>query len=185
MAYLFSPGVLLMNRLSYPQKFAVISILPVLLITFIVFLMISKTNAEINMIQKERAGLEYMSPLRDLLENTQKYRGLSNAYMNGNTAVKDELESVLSQIRVNIQEIDKVNQKLGAALDADRQWDEIKKSLEYNLKVKPTFNAREHLLHVYNAEYRDLRLHSPHWRHLLSYIGSEHRQLLLDRHCFE
>lgn len=161
MANLFSAGVSLMNRLSYPQKFAVISVLPVLLFTVIVFLMTSKINAEIDVIQKERAGLEYMSPLRELLENTQKYRGLSNAYMNGNTAVKDELESVFSQININIQEVDRVNQKLGAVLVADKQWDKIKNILKYNLKADTKFNEESafYLNTMLNAEILDLIHH--------------------------
>lgn len=127
MRRLFSPGVLLMNQLKYPQKFTLISVLPVLLIVVTLLLLTSRINTDIDVTNKGRAGLEYINSLRKLLESTQLHRGMTNAYLKGDTSWKDQLLSKQLQVEKDIKEIDEVDKKLGVAFDTDKQWNTIKK----------------------------------------------------------
>lgn len=76
MKKLFSPAVALMNRLRYPQKFILISLLFVLPLALVILLLIPSLDERIDFAQQEKYGNEYLRPLRRLLEHSLKTRCL-------------------------------------------------------------------------------------------------------------
>jgi signal transduction histidine kinase/CheY-like chemotaxis protein/HPt (histidine-containing phosphotransfer) domain-containing protein len=62
------PGVTLMNRLRYPQKFAAVSVVFALPLALMMYLWLAEIGDRIAFARKERIGLEYVVALRQLLE---------------------------------------------------------------------------------------------------------------------
>ncbi len=68
MRALLAPGVALMNRLRYPQKFALVSLVFAIPLGLMMYLWLAEIEDRLAFARKERAGLEYVVALRRLLE---------------------------------------------------------------------------------------------------------------------
>src|SRR5512140_1987971 len=65
----FRPAIWLMNRLKFPRKFALISLLFVLPLALVMALLILQINSNIALAQKELDGTAYLRPARNLLQD--------------------------------------------------------------------------------------------------------------------
>ena len=72
-----APGVRLMSRLSYPRKFVLISLLFAIPLALMMYLWLREIGERIAFAEKERAGLEYVVALRQLLEPLERSRALA------------------------------------------------------------------------------------------------------------
>ncbi len=116
----------LMNRLSCSNKMLLISI-AFLLPLIITFSLLTKEQlTAIDVAQKEQQGLQYILPLRQLIQHFPEHRGMTNAYLSGKTEFKRKLLAKREQITQDIRAIDKVDQQLGAQLASSAQWSTIK-----------------------------------------------------------
>lgn len=92
----FNPGIGLMNRLNFPLKFGLISLLFALPLTLVLVLFVLQTNATIRATQTERIGTSYLRPLRAMYEAVLQDRILEQAFQNGaipaNTIVANRAE---------------------------------------------------------------------------------------------
>ena len=59
---LLAPAVAVMNRLTYPRKFALISLLLALQLGLVMYLLTSEMNDRIEFAQKEIQGDQYLRP---------------------------------------------------------------------------------------------------------------------------
>ena len=66
---LLAPAVALMNRLSYPRKFALISLLFVLPLALVMYILLSEIDDRIAFAGKETQGIRYLLPVRTLLQH--------------------------------------------------------------------------------------------------------------------
>src|SRR5579859_3499779 len=66
MRQLFHPAIRLMNRLPYPQKFALISLLFALPLGLVLWLFFGEITSQVAFARKELAGTTYLRPLRHL-----------------------------------------------------------------------------------------------------------------------
>lgn len=71
-----SPAILLMNRLSYNQKFTLISVLWLLPIIGLSYLLATQFNRSIDQIESEVKGIDSYSKVLQLQEQAQEYRDL-------------------------------------------------------------------------------------------------------------
>jgi len=74
MIKLFSPAIAVMNRLQYPQKFALISLLFALPLGLVMYFFLSEINDGIEFSRKEIDGTRYLQPLRHLLEHASEHQ---------------------------------------------------------------------------------------------------------------
>ena len=81
MKKLFNPAISLMNRLKYPQKFVLISLLFVLPLALVMTSLIKEINSRIEFAQKEIYGDAYLRPLRSMLEHTLENKMLADNYL--------------------------------------------------------------------------------------------------------
>ena len=65
-------GIRLMNRLRYPQKFALITCLFAVPLALLFYLWLVQIAARIDFTRQELAGLQYIVALRQLLEPLQR-----------------------------------------------------------------------------------------------------------------
>jgi len=149
---LTAPATALMNQMSCSKKMLLISIafLVPLIITF--YLLIVGQLAALDVAKKEQTGLQYIVPLRQLIQHFPEHRGMTNAYLSGNTSFKSKLLAKREQINQDILAINKVDKQLGGQLGAAVKWQEIKsvwKRLEsdaFNGQAKDIFTRHTQLI---------------------------------------
>src|SRR5690349_23454742 len=110
MKQLLTPAIRLMNRLTYPQKFGLISLLFALPLGLVLVFFIAAANDRIGFAQKELYGDAYLRPLRTLLDHTLADQLLTAA---GPIAPPADLARSLGQIDADFQAVDAVDQQYG------------------------------------------------------------------------
>ncbi|MBW6452622.1 MAG: methyl-accepting chemotaxis protein [Methyloprofundus sp.] len=112
--------------MSCSKKMALISIafLTPLIITF--YLFIIGQLAALDVVKKEQTGLQYIVPLRQLIQHFPEHRGMTYAYLSGNDAFKSKILAKREQIAQDIQALNVVDKQIGAQLGATVKWQEIK-----------------------------------------------------------
>lgn len=123
---LTAPATALMNQMSCSQKMLMISVafLVPLIITF--YILIVGQLADLDVAKKEQTGLQYIVPLRQLIQDFPEHRGMTNTYLSGNAAFKSKLLAKREQITQDIQLVDVLDKQLGAQLGVAAKWLEIK-----------------------------------------------------------
>jgi PAS domain S-box-containing protein len=121
MAALFAPAVAVMNRLKYPQKFALISLLFILPLALVMNLLLSEINERIEFARKELYGDQYLRPLRNLLEHVPQARRLAHSAAGGDF-FRPDLMQKRTEIDEDLTALAIVDQKLGEVLKTTRQF---------------------------------------------------------------
>ncbi|MCW9025014.1 MAG: methyl-accepting chemotaxis protein [Gammaproteobacteria bacterium] len=133
MKKIFAPSIFLMDKLRYPVKFALIFL--IVLIPLLVFSinMVKTVGGEISFLEKERAGLSYISVVRQPIEHIQQHRGMTAAYLSGATEFRDRILQKRTVVDQKIAELQKIDNALGAQLETagifgrlQQQWQAIK-----------------------------------------------------------
>ncbi|MBD3610167.1 MAG: methyl-accepting chemotaxis protein [Gammaproteobacteria bacterium] len=149
---LFSPSIAVMDRLKYPAKFGLITLLMLIPVISLSYLFLNAYEEENAFIEQERLGLQYIVTVRQLVENIPVHRGMSNAYLNGNASLKDKITAQRKKIDTIMTELDSVDSQLGKALRTDgklnalkQQWDFIKTN-GFTLPASESFSRHTRLI---------------------------------------
>lgn len=173
-----APGVLLMSRFRYPQKFLIISILFAVPIALGLYSFIENTNTEIETVQIEQKGISYLIPMQVLLRDMQQHRGLTGALLSGDTSFKQTLLEKRDEIDQAFIELEHIDTKEGIYLKEGGEparvreikdgWIDIKQKFDKNiLTMETSFRAHTTLI-------QDIIF-------FIGYIG-DNSNLTLDRH---
>src|SRR5262245_17475970 len=127
MTRLLGPGVGLMNRLRYPQKFLLISCLFALPLVLLSYLWLDQIANRLSFTQRERAGLKYVVALRLLLEPLQRTQALSILPPADRPVGTLEIER--GRIAVAVEAVDRVDRRLGPVLDTADFWPPLRSRL--------------------------------------------------------
>ncbi|MGE0609084.1 MAG: response regulator [Pirellulales bacterium] len=111
-----SPAVRLMNRLSYPRKFALISLLFALPLGWVMYQLARETNYRIGFARKELQGTAYLRPLQKLLVDVAASRGLAQRPAAERIAGRPEIVRLQARIELDVQELLAADRRLGTAL---------------------------------------------------------------------
>lgn len=111
--------------LKVANKFLSIVVAMLLPIIIMGWLLTDNYSQQIEFSAKERDGVEYITPLRSLLENFAKHRGLNNALKNG-ADVQGKIDAVKQNIDAAVAAVDAVNQRLGESLKVMEDWPALK-----------------------------------------------------------
>ena len=125
---LTGPATALMNQLSCSKKMLLISMAFITPLILTLYLLVSEQQETINFSQNEQLGIEYIVPVRQLIQHFPEHRGMTNAYLSGNESFKIKILAKRKQIAEDIRLIDQVDQRLGQQLDTTTQWNNIKAS---------------------------------------------------------
>ncbi|HEX7586912.1 MAG TPA: response regulator [Anaerolineae bacterium] len=128
----FNPAIGLMNRLKFPQKFALISLLFAAPLALVLTLLILQTNASIDFSQKEKAGTAYLRQLQRFYEYALQNKILDQQLDNTRVTVDDIatnralMDQVFNALKATDAQLGAgLNTREGfAALSTD--WDNIK-----------------------------------------------------------
>ncbi|HBB79432.1 MAG TPA: methyl-accepting chemotaxis protein, partial [Pseudomonas sp.] len=98
MKKLFLPAESLMNRLSYPVKFAALGLLVFLAFASLMLALADQLNRTIERSENELAASTLSKPLFELVESSQRHRGLSSMLLSGNAAAAQRRASLQQEI---------------------------------------------------------------------------------------
>src|ERR1043166_6624042 len=127
---ILTPAVALMNRLKYPRKFALITLLFLAPLAWVAKEFVGSVNSGIEVAQKEIDGDAYLRPLRALMEHVPQVRRLSVRVARGDSAAREELQTLHAQIGQDFITLSKVEARLGAGLETHAQYEALVKSWE-------------------------------------------------------
>jgi len=116
-----------LKHLKVWQKLALmgaVMLIPFAVITYDLFYTVDTLGTEFA--RKEIRGVEYYSPLQNLLRQCQQHRGLASGALNGDAAAKERLASVEAGIEQAIQAVDEADQRLNRELGTTKKWTVLK-----------------------------------------------------------
>lgn len=113
----FQPMIEIMNRLRYPQKFLLISLVFSLPMVLITYLLISEIHSRIEFSQKEIYGDRYLRPVRKIWE--QALLGRVSVKISNQ---KGEKLANLAPIQQTLAELKPLQQELGEVLTTKEQY---------------------------------------------------------------
>ncbi len=123
---LFDSGIELMNRLKYPQKFALITFLFLLPVWLLMYFFFSAVNVQVQFAQKELVGTAYLRPLRVLLEDALRARVLARESLVASATHREELALIQTRLAGDMDALASVNRQWGEALDTGSRVDAIR-----------------------------------------------------------
>jgi hypothetical protein len=146
----------LKKKLNQPVvgKVSLIGLLLIFLLPFavVVYQLLAEIDVGIKFAQKERLGLQYNQPVRQLLEDVQQHRGMVNGYLKGGISFEQKINLKRSEIEDDIRAIDIVDQQIGANLQTTEQWITLKENWQtlkgkaLSLNPQESFDAHTALI---------------------------------------
>ncbi len=124
--FLFKPAIALMNRLKYPQKFFLISLLFVLPLALVMNLLISELDSRIEFTQKEIYGNAYLRPLNQVWQYIPRRQLLLQRRFYENSRKTEPIPQTQTQELKNLQ--DKIDKGFSEIFDVDRRLSVIVKT---------------------------------------------------------
>jgi PAS domain S-box-containing protein len=110
------PAVSLLNRLSFLQKFAVISFFFALPLGLSLWFLNNWTQKGVRVAQGEVAGVRYLTPLQRLHEELPQARSLARAYLQGEPYALEHYPMRQSEVDVLMGRLEEIDRELGSTL---------------------------------------------------------------------
>ncbi len=132
---LLSPAIAVMNRLKYPQKFVLISLLFALPLALVMYFFISEINERIEFSRKEIDGGKYLRPLRGLLEHVTQSQILAYTYATRGPSHRPELIRKQTEIEADFTALAAVEARVGEALRTSAKYEVLRENWRF-LKTK-------------------------------------------------
>src|SRR5215472_3681506 len=126
MKRVMEPAVRLMNRLRYPQKFALISLLFAIPIALMMALWLVELHHRMAATAGERNGLEYVVALGHVLEPLERSRGLRILVDAGDAPARELLDQERANIVAAATAVDAINDRLGSRLRVKELWQSLR-----------------------------------------------------------
>ncbi len=120
---LFSPAVILMNRLNYTAKFMVLGLIYLVAITVVVYSLYASLNQVVRTSQRQLEGTGLIKPISSAVQFMQQHRGLSAGFLGGNEAMHAQRDA--KEIEVSAA-FNSIEQRLPVKLILSEDWKRIK-----------------------------------------------------------
>src|SRR5215831_18133052 len=99
--------------LSVRQKIALIIIILAIPVVAAAFTLVRRVSEETDIARKELVGIEYLTSIRDLMEDVALHRGTVNAMLNNDASARERLPSLKNEVDWEITELEAKDAKLG------------------------------------------------------------------------
>ncbi len=150
--WLSKPSEALMGRLRYLHKFALIALVFFIPLATLTVLLFGKITDDIRFMEQERLGMEYIPTARQLLEHIPQHRGMTHAYLSGNTRFRDKILAKREHIDRLFAELSALDARLNSLLKTTdrietlkRQWLDLK-NRAFDMPANEAFNAHSQLI---------------------------------------
>ena len=141
---LIAPARTFMNQFSCSKKMLIISTVFITPLIITMYLLVSEQMISIKFAKKEIMGVEYIVPLRELIQHFPEHRGMTNSYLSGNEGFKSKILAKRQKIAEDISLINKIEIRLGDKLESTAQWNLIKSSWR-QLEVNAFNGSAKHI----------------------------------------
>ena len=121
-------AIQLMNKLSYPKKMVLISVVFLIPIIMLITLLLGQLGAGISSAEKEARGLEYIKTVRQMYQHVPQHRGMTNAYLLGASEFKSKILAKRKAIVADMAAIDAITEQYGEEFETHALWAEIKQT---------------------------------------------------------
>jgi methyl-accepting chemotaxis protein len=115
-----------LRDLKIGQKLALVVLVMALPVACLVWLFIDARNVQIEATQREIQGIEYLKPLRTLMELLPKHRAAANAYLSGESDAQVEMLRLQPEIDDVIPRVESVERAYGAEFGTSAHWERFK-----------------------------------------------------------
>jgi phosphoserine phosphatase RsbU/P len=160
---LFKPAIALMNRLKYPQKFLLISLLFVLPLALVMNLLISELDSRIEFTQKEIYGNAYMRPISKLWQYIpQRQLILQSQFSKSQQSIDLKAQSETLQLRA-------------------RELDDLQGLIDNEFASLSNVNRRLGVNIQIGDKLKDLQLSWQDLQDMKGFIGFHNHDLLLEK----
>lgn len=136
-----APAMAVMNRLTYAWKFTLISIAFSIPLFIVLTQYLVNVEQNVNFSAKERLGVEYLTPLVDLMALAERYFALTSATLNGAEIFTNDLEVTRQNLENQIKTLDAVDARLGSVLQVSEAYTELKAAWQRLQTDLPSLNA--------------------------------------------
>ena len=126
-----------MNKSFYKRFSETINLSTLILIflfpfALVVYQLIAEIDSKIDFAQKEKLGLAYNYPLKNLLVYVMEERTQVNQYLNGDKSLASAIANQEDKIEKAIQTLNKVEKQISPQLKISSQWLYLKTSINKN-----------------------------------------------------
>jgi methyl-accepting chemotaxis protein len=118
----------MLGSLKIWQKLVVAGLMAAIPVATLLYLFLNTQNEQIARTVAEQEGLEYVMPLRSLLERVPHHRVAASAYLNGDASVAPILERTQKQIAEAMESVERADARLGRKLGTTTSWEAIRAS---------------------------------------------------------
>ncbi|WP_300451556.1 methyl-accepting chemotaxis protein [Accumulibacter sp.] len=125
MRALFTPAIVLLNRVGYTKKFAFMGALALIAIAVLVANLYQSLSRVIDSSRHELAGIEVLKPVARLVQHLQVHRGLSAGVLNGSEEMRDRRAAREEEVNAAFQALEG---GLVPALATSDLWQKIAES---------------------------------------------------------
>ncbi|HHW78881.1 MAG TPA: HAMP domain-containing protein, partial [Xanthomonadaceae bacterium] len=116
----------ILNRLKIWQKLALLAAALGMPIALLTYLLVAEKNLAIDFAHQEIRGVQYLQPVRALLQHLAEHRGMSNAYLSGDASFREKITAKQSQLAEDLKAVDTVDTQYGGFLNSADSWQAIK-----------------------------------------------------------
>lgn len=132
------------------RKLAVMVAVVALPLACVSYLVIADKSTELALVKKEQIGMEYLQPLREVLQSFALHRGLTDSVISGATANRDRQDEVKKTATKQVAEFDAIIEKHADALLINNQWSLIKRDWQ-TLEAGATSQSRQDIFDHHSA----------------------------------
>ncbi|MBC8039613.1 MAG: response regulator [Opitutaceae bacterium] len=132
----FFPAIRLLNRLTLPQKFALISFFFAVPLSLVVFFLNARIQQQVNVTVLKIQGVDYLTPLNALHNELPQAMSLANAYLQKQGFAMEHYPMRQTEVDRLMEKLADVDQKSGATLRTTQRfrvllssWEDVKTQL--------------------------------------------------------
>ena len=147
----FAPAIVLMNRMGYAKKFALLGAVSLTAIVVAAGSLHSNLNQFVDLSQRELQGVGLIGPLSSVTQGVQKHRGLSVMRLagHGDNAVRDECAAAAAKVDAAFVALARnfpAGSELGGTVrNIKAEWESLRKA-EPDLTAEASFDAHVRLI---------------------------------------
>src|SRR5688572_11169014 len=134
-----------MTSLKIWQKLTLIVLLMGVPIGTLAYLFLLSQNQRVAATRSELAGLEYIVPLRQMLEHVSQHRVAQHVTLSGNSSRAQEIRTLREKIEADLQAVEAAERKTAASWDTRPAWDATRAQWVALKEKLPAISAAESL----------------------------------------
>ena len=96
--------------------------------------------------RQEIRGLDYHRPLVKLLQDLQQHRDISAAWLSGDPAFKERLDSKTADVENDVKKVDEIDRGLNGVLRIGTEWTALNASIRELLAISRGLPADQNFL---------------------------------------